>query len=352
MPSLTLAIPALNESDIIVGNVDELHRWMAANLSDVDYEILVINDGSSDGMGELLDAKAADDGRFRVAHHPVNLGRGRAVRTAMAVTESDYLITLDADLSYGPHHIARMLEPLQAGRADIVLASPYHPEGRVENVPALRAWMSRNGNRILSRSFASGIHTATCIVRGYTREVIDHLELINDGKDLHLEVLNKAEILGFRVTEVPAELVWRDRNRGRAPAQRGRSFRNHPVYRMRRVIVSHLVFNFIARPQILFVGPILIFLGSAAYGTALLTVAFVGRWRDGVAQPLRTTFIEGQLTLFLSIGAMLLAMVFLIFSFLAAQTKKYFEEQYILSTRSHYVLKQINRQIRQSDRRR
>jgi glycosyltransferase involved in cell wall biosynthesis len=273
------------------------------------------------------------------------MGRGRAVRTAMAVTESDYLITLDADLSYGPHHIARMLEPLRTGRADIVLASPYHPGGRVENVPGLRAWMSRVGNRVLSRSFASDIHTATCIVRGYTREVMDHLELINDGKDLHLEVLYKAEILGFRLMEVPAELVWRDRNRGRAPARRGGLIRNHPFVRMRSVIFSHLVFNFIARPQVLFLGPILVFLGAAAYGTAVLVAGVLGRWRDGVEQPLRTTFLEGQLTLFLSLGALLLAMVFLIFLFLAAQTKKYFEEQYILSTRSQYLLKRIDRRL-------
>jgi hypothetical protein len=158
-------------------------------------------------------------------------------------------------------------------------------------------------------------------------------------------VLYKAEILGFRLMEVPAELVWRDRNRGRAPARRGGLIRNHPFVRMRSVIFSHLVFNFIARPQVLFLGPILVFLGAAAYGTAVLVAGVLGRWRDGVEQPLRTTFLEGQLTLFLSLGALLLAMVFLIFLFLAAQTKKYFEEQYILSTRSQYLLKRIDRRL-------
>lgn len=341
---LTLAIPALNESSIILGNVKELKGWMEANLPDVSFEILVINDGSTDGMGELLDQAAAADPQVRVAHHAQNLGRGRAVRTGMADSTSDYLIVLDADLSYGPEHIPDLLDPLRRNRADVTLASPYHPEGAVRNVPGMRALMSRWGNWILVRSFQSKISTATCIVRGYTREVMDHLELINDGKDLHLEVLYKAEILGFRIQEVPAKLIWRDRKRGQA-AKGGMSgwLWNNPLLKMRRVIVSHFLFNFIARPTLLFFGPILAGLLIALYGAISLLAVYFGRLFAGEDQPLRQTLLDGQLTLTLMLASFLISVFILFFSFIASQAKKYFEEQYILSTRSHFILKQLQR---------
>lgn len=343
-PMLTLAIPALNESSIILDNVVELKRWMGEHLPEVTFEILIIDDGSTDGMDQLLQDASASDPHLRVAHHAQNMGRGRAVRTAMAETESDYLIVLDADLSYGPEHIPALLGPLRENRADLTLASPYHPDGVVENVPFIRAAMSRYGNRVLVNAFNSDISTATCIVRGYTRETMDHLELINDGKDLHLEVLYKAEILGFRIHEVPARLIWRDRKRGQVQSSSLMTrLKNNPLLKMRHVIVSHFLFNFIARPTLLFLGPILIGLLIALYGTVSLLWVYLGRLFAGEANPLRQTLLDGQLTLTLTLASFVISVFILFFLFIASQAKKYFEEQYILSTRSHYLLKRMHR---------
>lgn len=344
-PKLTLAIPALNESAIILGNIAELGRWMGENLPEIDFEILVIDDGSTDGMGDMLDRAASADPRVRVVHHPRNLGRGRAIRTAMENSGGSWLIALDADLSYSPDHIPALLAPLRDGTADVTLASPYHPEGRVENVPLARAWLSRVGNRILSRSFQSDISTVTCVVRGYTREVMDHLELVNDGKDLHLEVLYKAEILGFRIVEIPARLVWRDRKRGQAGKRPFGWLRDNPFVKMRKVIFSHVAFNFIAKPKLLFLGPIILSLVVMLYGTASLITSYFQRLVAGEQAPFRSTLVDGQLTLSLTLATLIISLVFFFFLFVASQAKQYFEEQYILSTRSHYLLKKLSRQI-------
>lgn len=343
--ALTLAVPAFNESAIIMGNVAELKRWMGENMPETSFEILVIDDGSTDGMGELLDWMAANDTQLRVAHHPRNMGRGRGVRTAMRESRSAYMIALDADLSYGPDHIPALLAPLTDGKADITLASPYHPDGVVENVPFTRALLSRAGNKVIAGSFQSDINTATCIVRGYTREVMDHLELINDGKDLHLELLYKAEILGFRLKDIPARLIWRDRKRGKSEKQGVRWIFDSPIFKMRHIIVSHFLFNFIAKPKLLFLGPVLIGFLVFIYGALNLTSVFFYRLFSGEAQPLRETLIDGQLTLALTAASFILAVFFLFFFFVASQAKQYFEEQYILSTRSHYLLKKISRQL-------
>lgn len=349
--TLTLAIPALNEAAIIMGNVKELKSWMGENMPDTSFEILVIDDGSTDGMGELLDRESDSDEHLRVVHHSQNMGRGRGVRTAMKKSKGAFLLLLDADLSYGPDHIPALLGPLQQGKADITLASPYHPEGVVENVPLTRALMSRWGNRILARSFQSNVRTVTCIVRGYTREVMDHLELINDGKDLHLELLYKAEILGFRLKEIPAQLIWRDRKRGQSSNQGAAWVLDSPLFKMRRVIVSHFLFNFIAKPKLLFLGPVLLGMFCALYGTAILLWVFLSRLLRGEPDSLRQTLIDGQLTLTLTLTAFIVSVFFLFIFFVASQAKQYFEEQYILSTRSHYLLKKIagQRDTRDSD---
>lgn len=347
-PTLSLVIPALNESKIIMTHVRELQGWMAKNLPDLIYEILVINDGSTDGMGEMLEAECANDPTLRVLHHPVNMGRGRAVRTGMEGSESDYLIALDADLSYGPDHIKALLEPLMTGRADLTLASPYHPDGHVENVPAFRAWLSKWGNRVLSGAFESGARTVTCVVRGYTRNLIDHLELINNGKDFHLEVLYKTELLGFRVEEVPARLVWRDKDRGKIQKSDGNIITRNPLFKMRKAIFSHLVFNFFSRPQILFIAPMLFLFGLVLFGGFSLLAVWFGLMADGqpILSALRTTLIEGQLTFQIIVGSTILFGVLLLFLFLAAQAKKYFEEQYIQNARINVRLKHLQKENR------
>ena len=187
---LCIAIPAFNESKIIAGTVRETIKWLELNLPRVIFEVMVIDDGSTDGMNAVLAGISSPS--LRVVTHSHNMGRGQAILTAFDQSNSDYLICLDADLSYSPEHIWRLYKPLKDNVADLVLASAYHPEGKVLNVPKQRAWLSRFGNRILAHGFKNQFHTVTCVVRGYRRELIESLELIATDKELHIEILHKA----------------------------------------------------------------------------------------------------------------------------------------------------------------
>jgi len=351
-PQLSLVIPAYNESTIIVPHVRELVAWMQEHLPQLHYEIVVVDDGSTDGMANMLHDAAQELPMLRVVQHAVNLGRGRAIRTAMEHTQSDYLIALDADLSYGPHHIAPLLSPLMNGTADLTLASPYHPQGKVHNVPGFRAWLSRTGNRILAHSFQQHYHTTTCVVRGYTRRLIDHLELVSTSKELHLEVIYKTELLGFSIVEIPATLAWRDKQRGRAPAGVVNRIRHHAIIKMRRAILSHFLFNFFSKPKFLFLGPILSLLLVFFYGVGMLSRVFMDRWQQAEAHTsmldvLRETLIRGGLTLNLTAISLMLLLIFTMFLFLASQAKRAAEEQYILSARSNYRIKLLERALLQ-----
>jgi glycosyltransferase involved in cell wall biosynthesis len=341
-PDLSLVITAYNESAIIINNIDELASWMAEHCADTSFEIVVVDDGSTDAMGALLDDACNQRNWLKVAHHPINFGRGRGVRTGFAVSSGSYIICLDADLSYSPEHIPKLLEPLKAGEADITLASVYHPEGKVINVPRQRILLSKWGNKILSLGFGGSFSTVTCIVRGYTRALVDSLELVSDGKELHLEVIQKALLLGCRVKEIPATLHWRDRKRGQV--KKRRFFPEIALFKMRKTVVSHLVFNYISNPGILLLIPILILFSTIVLGGAMLLISFfrnLSALDFSLLQIIRQTLLEGQLTFIVVSFAIIFLMIFLGFYFLSFQNKRYFDEVYTIVMRMNSRIKKI-----------
>jgi glycosyltransferase involved in cell wall biosynthesis len=86
-----------------------------------EIELLVVNDGSSDGTGEIL--RAVDDPRIAVVHHDKNRGKGAAIKTAVASATGEYMVILDADLEYDPHDIPKLLQPVLEGHATVVYGS-------------------------------------------------------------------------------------------------------------------------------------------------------------------------------------------------------------------------------------
>ena len=338
---LTLIIPALNESAIILGNVDELTGWMNQYQPNISYEILVIDDGSTDGMGDLLDEASNNRKWLKVIHHTRNMGRGRGVRSGFENSSGRYIICLDADFSYAPEHIPLLLEPLLKDEADITLASAHHPKGKVINVPYQRALLSKWGNWILGRGFSGDFYTVTCIVRGFKREVIDNLELVNDGKELHLEIIQKAQLMGYRIKEVPAILHWRDRKRGQ-PEKR-KLFPEIAILKMRKTVLSHLIFNYITNPGILLFIPIISLLIIILAGIGMLVGSFSEKLNSDLPliQVLRQTLLDGQLTLTVVLFAFITLMVFIVFYFLSSQSKRYFDETYTLLMRMNARIKKI-----------
>lgn len=337
---VSLIIPALNESKIILAHVDEVARWMEQN-DEAKFEVVVVDDGSDDGMYDLLvDAKRSREW-LEVIKHPQNLGRGRAVRSGFIGSRGGYVVCLDADLSYDPEHISQLLAPLRTGEADLTLASAYHVDGEVKNVPAQRAFLSRVGNKLLAHGLSSSLSTVTCIVRGYTREVVECLELVADGKELHLETLQKALLMGFRVKEIPATLEWRDKARGKTTG-----IPDIALLKMRRTVLSHLVFNYISNPGILLMFPIAGLAAIVVTGTVMILASFFNRLASdssSVFQIARVTLIEGQLSLAIVLFAMITLMMFIVFYFLSAQSKRYFDETYTLLMRMNHRVKQIEK---------
>ena len=252
---LSIVIPMFNEAD----NVETTIRRIEDALSSYkgSYEIVPVNDGSTDNTQEILNRVSSHNARVRFVSYPTNFGRGKALRAGFEASRGQLIVSIDADLSYDPRYILHLIEALDKNKdVDFVLASPYMPGGRTENVPFLRLWISKLGNKILRLTMPNKIYTSTGMFRGYRRKVLDSLELESDGKEIHLEILSKALALGFRAKEIPATLSRRKKGRSK--------------FRFKKTATSHLVFSVFEKPMILFG-----FLGLLTIGAGLLLGLYI-----------------------------------------------------------------------------
>lgn len=268
---VSVVVPMYNEAN----NVTDVAYALNTSLAESGYswEIILVNDGSIDETLAAANAIAAADARVLVESYTPNRGRGKALRTGFTAARGDIVVTIDADLSYEPKSILRLIEALkQNPGSDIAIGSPYVPGGGTENVPLLRLWLSRLGNLILSAAMPGKIYTITGIFRAYRRHVVESLDLEADGKEIHLEILSKSLALGYEIIEVPA--VLRGRKKGRSK------------FRLRATTFTHLAFSFFERPILLFggIGIVLIAigLGIGGYLAAL--------WQRGTLNPGRPLF--------------------------------------------------------------
>lgn len=207
-PILSVVIAAYNEESVMQEHIRQLITTLEER-PDIPWELILINDGSTDLTGEIINAAAQGDQRVVALHLWRNYGQGRALREGFARSVGDFIITMDADLSYGPEYIWKLYDEIITKQVEIVLASPYTTQGTTENVPFLRLFFSKWGNRYLSKMSPYQISVLTCVVRIYRREVLEELFLTADGMEMQIEVLMKANLMRYKVAEIPAHLKWK-----------------------------------------------------------------------------------------------------------------------------------------------
>ncbi|MCP4592210.1 MAG: glycosyltransferase family 2 protein [bacterium] len=239
---LSVVAPMYNEQAIIEHSLRKLVDALSSFPST--WELILVNDGSTDTTLALLTEQARGDDRITVVSYDRNRGRGFALRTGINHSRGRYVVTTESDLTWGKEIIAQLYQALREDDADIVVASPYANGGKLENVPLNRALLSRLGNRILRLSTSSPITMLTGMTRGYRGELVRKLPLEEDGKEIHLEIVSKAGMLGWRFSEVPATLRWE-------PPQPGRR-RRKSKFRAGKLMRSHLFLGFSEAPVLLF----------------------------------------------------------------------------------------------------
>jgi dolichol-phosphate mannosyltransferase len=202
---------AANIDGVVRATVGELER-----LAPEDHALLVVDDSSPDGTGDIADALARELPAVRVLHRTTKTGLGHAYLAgfARALSEgAELLIEMDADFSHDPRYLRDLLAAAET--ADLVLGSRYVPGGGVENWGLVRRLISRGGGIYARLILGVGIHDLTGGFKCIRRQVLESIDLQSvraEGYVFQIEVTYRAIRAGFRVVEVP--IVFRDRTSG------------------------------------------------------------------------------------------------------------------------------------------
>ena len=319
---LSVVVPMYNEQENAAHAVKRIVDVIAP--LNVRWELIVVDDGSTDKTKEIVEELSRNNSTVKLVSYRPNRGRGRALRTGFSAAKGDYIISTDADLSYDPTYMKNMIQELDSRRADIVLASPYMAGGNTKGVPFMRLLISKLGNRILSATLPVKVKTITCVFRAYRREVLEHMELDSDGKEIHLEILSKALAVGWEVLEIPATLTSR---------KRGVS-----SFKFRRTSLSHLLFSFFERPMLLFglLGFVMI-LGGVAIGVYMFIL-----YLDARLNPSRP---------FMSLMALLIVSGLFMFSFgLVGMTISLIRKEIYRLQKQNLEIKELLRRLNTSNK--
>jgi glycosyltransferase involved in cell wall biosynthesis len=320
-PSVSVIVPAFNEALVIDENLHLLHAYMQDLTDRYDWEIVVVDDGSTDETAEIADRFASIHDDVRVLRHRLNFSLGQALRTAFNNCTTDYLVVIDCDLTYGPDHVGRMLDAIVTTHARIVIASPYMPGGRSTAVPWLRNLASRTANRILSLAASGNFHTLTGMVRAYDRRFVHALNLKAMGAEVNTEIIYKAQLLRAHIVEIPAHLDWTAM----------RSLPRRSTMRLANSTIRSLLSAFLFRPFMFFIIPGLV-LGALGVAGILWT------WgADSAADPHREAHLVSD-------GVLVVSAIMLFLGILTLQAKRYFEELFHLGTS---ILREIRERPRE-----
>ncbi len=203
---VTVVLPAFNEAKRIRKAVEEVKLWM--DKTGYDYEIIIAEDGSTDGTDKIAAELARQDPKIKHLHSDERLGRGRALSNAFRQAEGDVLVYLDVDLSTDMRHLKELIDAVAKEGYDFATGSRLMRESQTER-PFKRDFASRVYNFLVRLMLGSKLRDHQCGFKAFRRSAV--LSLLDDVKDNHwfwdTEVLVLAQRRGFKVKEIPVR--WR-----------------------------------------------------------------------------------------------------------------------------------------------
>jgi dolichol-phosphate mannosyltransferase len=204
-----VVIPTYNEADNLELIVDRVRASVPA------FDVLVVDDGSPDGTGDIADALSAADDHVHVMHRTEKTGLGAAYLAGFAwALERDYefVVEMDADGSHLPEQLPRLLEA--ASSAGLVLGSRWVAGGKIVNWPRSRLILSRGGNLYTRLAMGLSLKDATGGYRVFRRKTLENIDLQtveSQGYCFQVDLARRAVDAGFDVVEVPITFVERER---------------------------------------------------------------------------------------------------------------------------------------------
>jgi dolichol-phosphate mannosyltransferase len=211
--NVAVVLPAYNEQNNLTPLITELFE--VAHRDALALQIIVVDDGSTDGTAAELAGLQRRVPRLHVVTHPVNRGFAQALKTGIAAAREcgcDAAVFMDSDLSHRPDDLRKLVSALSGG-ADVALGSRFVPGGGMIGVPLWRRVISQAGNQFGRRVLGLTLTDLTTGYRAMRLPVLDALALGEDGFTIQLESVVKAYAAGFTIVEVPIVLGTRRHGR-------------------------------------------------------------------------------------------------------------------------------------------
>lgn len=211
MTSVSAFFPTYNERENIEATVQEADVALE-EVAD-DYEIIIVDDGSSDGTAEIADRLARENPRVRVVHHPCNRGYGGAMQSGIAASTKDLIFYTDADGQFDIKEVSLLLPLIED--ADIVAG---YRQNRQD--PRMRVFVAGVYNLMMRVLLGLRIRDVDCAFKMYRREVFDHITVRAETGLADTEIIIKAQNLGMRIKQVAVS--HRPRRAGKTSYEHGK----------------------------------------------------------------------------------------------------------------------------------
>jgi len=208
LKKLSVIMPVFNEKNTIL---EVITRVKYTEVPDLEKEMIVVDDGSTDGTKEIL--SGLSDPSIKIILHEKNRGKGAAIRTGISVAAGDYIIIQDADMEYDPHDYRKMLKPIIDGKAQVVYGSRFTGERR-----DMLFWHML-GNKLLSLVtnvlYNTTISDMETGYKLFTRESLEGITLRSNRFEIEPELTAKFCRKGLRIYEVPVSYTGREKREGK-----------------------------------------------------------------------------------------------------------------------------------------
>lgn len=329
---ISLVLSVHNEESLIENTIHRLAAYMNETFVNNKWEIILVDDGSTDNTLELMKQATQSYSNAHIIQHRKCFGQGRGFRSAFGVATGDILVTLDADLSYEPVYIGKLIEEMERSNADIVIVSAFLSGSQIKKVPLLRRIFTICANKILSLTSSLNLSAITCAVRAYKADVIQLLPVNSNGMEINLEIILKAQMMNLHVTEIPATLKWSsEKNRKRRRTKLS----------LLKSIFRYSFFSLLFSPNTLFLMPLTLTLSVfLIYLFSLLKIVF-NRISHGVeksslpllesiSEALRWAFLNYTHAFYFLIASLIISFFLLTAWFISRQNKFYFEQTHAL----------------------